>query len=193
MSSQYEALRHVYRYPGFTESELSKLFAAHEKVSFEKGKLFLKEGRIPNEYFILESGLARSYVIDYDGNDITTNFFTPNQVVIEVSSLFQRIKSKENIEAIMDCECWKIDFNTFQELYHSIKSFNEWGRAWMSGKLFELKQRSVEMITENATDRYLKLMNERPAIFQYAPLKCIATYLGITDTSLSRIRKEIKM
>lgn len=89
--------------------------------------------------------------------------------------------------------CWQIDFESFQNLFHSIKNFSEWGRAWMAHKLFEFKQRSVEMITDSATDRYLKLIQDKPSVIQYAPLKNIATYLGITDSSLSRIRREISV
>jgi hypothetical protein len=58
------------------------------------------------------------------------------------------------------------------------------------GSYFKLKERTILMITENAKDRYAKLLKEKPDIFQNASLKHIATYLGITDTSLSRIRKE---
>ncbi len=191
MQHKNDPLHQVYYTDGFAQAELQRIYAAHEKVSFTKGSFLLQEGKMPNEYFILESGLVRSFVYDFNGNDITTNFFVENSVVIEVASLFQRIKSKENIEALTDSICWKINFDTFQLLYHSIKNFNEWGRAWMAGKLFECKQRSVEMITDSATDRYLKLINEKPEVFRFAPLKNIATYLGITDTSLSRIRKEI--
>lgn len=191
MPEKHNVLRQVYQYGGFTEPELQQLFAAHELVNFSKGDCLLKEGRTPNEYFILEKGVIRSFVHDYSGNDITTNFFVENNVVVEVASLFQRIRSRENIEALTDCICWKINFNDFQELYHSIKSFSEWGRAWMSGKLFECKQRSVEMITERASERYLKLVETMPTVLQFAPLKNIATYLGVTDTSLSRIRKGI--
>lgn len=191
MDDQYHALRRVYQYPGFTSSELQQLFAQHEPVHFLKGDIILQEGRRPDEYYILESGVIRSFVHDYAGNDITTNFFIDNNVVVEVA-LFQRIASRENIEALTDCKCWKIEYNRFQDLYHSIKNFSEWGRAWMSGKLFECKQRSVEMITDRAQERYLRLMKERPQVLQNAPLKHIAIYLGITDSSLSRIRKEIK-
>ncbi|MDO5524244.1 MAG: cyclic nucleotide-binding protein, partial [Bacteroidia bacterium] len=61
----------------------------------------------------------------------------------------------------------------------------------MAGELFRFKQRSIEMIAESATERYLKLIKEKPQVIRQAPLKYIATYLGVTDTSLSRIRKEI--
>jgi CRP-like cAMP-binding protein len=178
-------------FPFFFEEELAKIFQAHEKVVFQKGDLILEEGKTANEYYILEKGLARSFVTDFNGNDVTTHFFVENEIVIEVSSLFQRIPTQENIVCITDCELLKIDFDTFQELYHKIQNLSEWGRAWMSQELFAYKQRSVEMFTLSATKRYLNLLEQKPQVVQFAPLKQIASYLGITDTSLSRIRKEI--
>ncbi|MBP6577350.1 MAG: Crp/Fnr family transcriptional regulator, partial [Chryseobacterium sp.] len=155
------------------------------------GEFFLKENEVSNEYFILESGVARSFVFDIDNNDITINFFTESDIVIEASSIFQRIPSMENIQAETDCVVWKIDFENFQEMFLTIPALAEWGRAWMSYQLFYLKQKSVEVITKSATERYLDLIKVKPEVLKFAPLKNIASYLGITDTSLSRIRKEI--
>ncbi|MBO6185348.1 MAG: Crp/Fnr family transcriptional regulator [Chryseobacterium sp.] len=182
----------VYRdFPFFFQEELDEIIQAHEKVVFQKGDFILKEGKTANEYYIIEKGLARSFVNDFNGNEVTTHFFVENEIIIEVSSLFQRIPTQENIVCITDCECMKIDFETFQELYHKIQNLSEWGRAWMSQELFTYKQRSVEMFTLSATKRYLNLLEQKPQVVQFAPLKQIASYLGITDTSLSRIRKEI--
>lgn len=139
----------------------------------------------------MESGLMRSFVFSYDGDDITTNFFSNHEVVIEVLSLFNRTRTEEYIQALTDCTCWQIDLDRFEQLFHSIQGMSEWGRAWMSEQLFVSKIRSVEMITDNATNRYLKLIREKPQVIRQAPLKQIASYLGITDTSLSRIRKEL--
>jgi hypothetical protein len=61
----------------------------------------------------------------------------------------------------------------------------------MAKELVHSKNRAIAMITEPATARYLRLIKEKPILIQQAPLKHIASYLGITDTSLSRIRKEI--
>jgi hypothetical protein len=61
----------------------------------------------------------------------------------------------------------------------------------MTNALFENKLRSLYMITDSAKDRYLRLQREQPQIIQQAPLKQVASYLGVTDTSLSRIRKEV--
>ena len=185
------ALKISYDFPFFTDEELEEVFQAHEKVYYQKGDFMLQEGKTANEYFVLEKGLARSFVNDFNGNEVTTYFFSVNEIVIDVSSLFQRIPSQENIICITDCECWKLDFETFHELFHKIPNLAEWGRAWMSQKLFEYKQRSVETFTLSATKRYMNLLEQKPQVVQHAPLKQIASYLGVTDTSLSRIRKEL--
>ncbi len=186
-----ELLSQVYNHPLIQPEELTKIIDAHKKIPYKKGDFILKQGDISDGYLILESGLMRSFAYDYDGNDITTDFFSNYEIAIEVLSLFQRIPSRENIQALTDCDCWKIDFDVFQELFHSIAGFSEWGRLWMTNRLFHFKQRSVEMVTISAKERYLQLIKEKPQVILQAPLKNIAGYLGITDTSFSRIRKEI--
>lgn len=181
----------IYQHPLFTEEDLTKLSEAHQRVTLRKGELFLKENDISEEYWLLEEGVVRAFVHDYDNNEITTEFFTRNEIVIIPSSLFQRIPSTENLHAVTDCVLWKIEYEKFQELFHSIEAFREWGRMWFSYQVFSMKQRSLDVITKTASERYLKLMKEKPDIIKYAPLKQIASYLGITDTSLSRIRREI--
>lgn len=184
-------LKHIYRDVDLTNKILEEVFQAHTEVMFYKNDFLLKEGSTANEYYCLESGLVRAFVYDYKGNDITTQFFCEKEIIIEANSLFLRISSKENIQALTDCKCWKIRFEDFQRLYQTIPEVAEWGRAWMSQQLFLLKQRSIDMITISAKDRYLQLIEEKPQVVQQAPLKYIASFLGITDTSLSRIRKEI--
>ena len=186
-----ELLSQVYDHPLIDANELYDLINAHNKVTFKKGDFILKQGDVADGYMILASGLMRSYAYDYNGNDITTNFFSNYDIVIEVLSLFQRIPTTENIQALTDCECWKLDFDVFQELYHSIPGFSEWGRLWMKNRLFHFKQRSVKMVTISAKERYLQLIKEKPQLILQSPLKNIASYLGITDTSFSRIRKDI--
>lgn len=183
-------LEEVYRHPLLSREDFRAIFSSHEKVTYKKGDFVLHEGQVADMYLILESGLMRSFVYNYNGKDITTNFFCASEIIIEVSSLFQRIPTQENIHVLTDCVCWKIDFDAFQKLFHSIEGFSEWGRAWMSKSLFDFKQRSVSMITDSATERYHHLLAEKPSVLRHAPLKYVASYLGITDSSLSRIRKE---
>lgn len=181
----------VYQHLLFSEEDIKIIAKAHQKVNLTKGSFLLKDGAIANEYFLLEKGLVRAFVHDYDNNEITTEFFVENEIVIVPASLFQRIPSQEIVQTLTDCILWKIDFDKFQHLFHSVPGFSEWGRLWFTTQVFSLKQKSLDIVTETATTRYLKLLKEKPQIIQNAPLKQIASFLGITDTSLSRIRKEL--
>jgi CRP-like cAMP-binding protein len=185
------ALQTLYQHPLLTVSDHKTIFEAHRNISFSKGEYLLKKGQVASKYFVVEKGLIRSFVYDYAGNDITTGFIGKDEIAIDVVSLFHQVPTVEYFQALTDCECYAIDLQTFQLLYHSIKGLNEWGRAWMSTSLFELKQRTLSMITDSATERYKRLQCQHPQILMQAPLKHIASYLGITDTSLSRIRKEL--
>lgn len=184
-------LRQVYKNSVLTETELSLISSKHELVTIPRGQLLISESQYSKEYYCIETGLLRTYVIDFNGNEITTNFIGTGELAIDVTSLFRQLPAKENVHALTDVKAWKIEFEHFQELYHNIPNFNEWGRAWMAQQLVDLKEKSTGMITRSAKERYLQLLKKSPQIVKHAPLKHIATYLGITDTSLSRIRKEI--
>ncbi|MEO9077634.1 MAG: Crp/Fnr family transcriptional regulator [Gelidibacter sp.] len=185
------ALHKTYQHPDLKRDDLHLIFDAHDRIEFRKGNLFLEKGKMANDYYIVESGLVRAFTHDYKGEEITTDFVGENEILIEVSSLFRRIPAQENLQALTDGIAWKIDFKSFQDIYHKSPGLSEWGRAWMSHQLFNLKQRHIDMISVSASDRYLNLIKEKPQIIQQASLKYIASFLGVTDTSLSRIRKEI--
>jgi CRP-like cAMP-binding protein len=170
----------------------AKLIAENfEHTVLPKNTLTLKEGKINSDYIFLENGFMRSYVFDTYGNEVTTNIFNPKQMVFEVGSYFQRKPSTENIEAITECHIWIGKYDSFQNLFHSLPEFREFGRAILVKGFISFKERTISMINEKAEQRYEKLLKESPEIFQYVPLKYIASYLGITDTSLSRLRKSL--
>ena len=167
--------------------EIANTFSPKE---IDKNSFLLKEGRVSDEYFFLENGFIRAFANDIEGNDVTTNFYSNCQVVFEVSSFFNRTASKENFQAIVDCEGWYITYEQLNKLFHSMHEFRDFGRSILVKGFSSLKTRMLSMITETAEQRYDTLLKTNPEIFQHAALKHIASYLGITDTSLSRIRKE---
>lgn len=171
--------------------DVARNIAAHfEEKSFKKGTLFLKEGQLSNEYLFLEEGCMRSYLYDTEGHEITMNFYSAMQPVFEVASFFQRISSEEYIEAITESHGRVITFEKLNYLFHAIPEFREIGRALLVKGFIQFKKRTLSMINKTAEVRYAELMRTNPEIFQYASLKHIASYLGVTDTSLSRIRRE---
>ena len=170
-----------------TANEIASRF---EEKNISKGGFLLQEHKVSNEYFFLEKGFMRAFAFDTEGDDVTTGFYSSNQVVFEVSSFFTRIKSKENIQALQDCNGWFINYEQLNDLFHTLPEFREFGRSILVKGFAALKVRMLSMITETAEQRYEALLKTNPEIFQQAALKHIASYLGITDTSLSRIRKE---
>lgn len=184
-------LYNVFYKTDMTKEEIEITISRFKQVTFDKNGFLLNEGKIANHYWFIQSGFVRSYVIDTEGNDITTNFYSIGDIVIDWPSFFLRNPTRENIQALSDCVCWSLDFENFQELFHNFKNFREQGRTTLVGSYFALKRHNISMIADQAKDRYVNFLKEKPHIVQNVSLKYIATYLGITDTSLSRIRKEI--
>jgi CRP-like cAMP-binding protein len=168
-----------------------EIAAQFEHKLILKNQFQVTAGRICDEYLFVEKGYLRAFAHDTEGNDVTTNFCSPGQVVFEVSSFFNRTRSMENIQALTDCEGWYITYKQLNDLFHALPEFREFGRSVLVKGFSQLKMRMLSMITETAEERYAQLLANSPEILQQASLKHIATYLGITDTSLSRIRKDI--
>jgi CRP-like cAMP-binding protein len=183
-------LKTIFSEQNFKEGDLDTVISQYQRIEFSKNDYLINEGTTTNFYYFIESGFARSYVIDLEGNDISTKFFSATDIVIDWHSYFLKTKCREDIQAITPCVAWKISFENFMKLFN-IEAFREVGRTRLVNNYFELKTHSVSIIADPAKDRYLNLLKTKPDIVQNVPLKQIATYLGITDTSLSRIRKEI--
>lgn len=189
-SIQSDFLKNIFKKENFSTEDLELFLLQFKEVKFSKNDFLIQRGNTAPYYYFLESGYLRSYAIDLEGNDITTKFFAPDDIVIDWHSYFLKKAAREDLQALTDGKCWKITFPDFMKLFH-IEAFREVGRTRLVQNYFELKNHSVSVITEPAKSRYLELLKEKPNLIQNVPLKHIATYLGITDTSLSRIRNDI--
>ena len=89
-----EVLKQAYQHPLLTTTDLDLIFAAHERVDLSKGDYILEKGQTLQTYAILEEGLIRSFLYDYEGNEMTTGFISKGEVVIETASFFQRIPTQ---------------------------------------------------------------------------------------------------
>ena len=183
-------LKTIFNEENFKKEDLDKILSQYQRLEFSRNEYLIKEDTVANYYYFIESGFVRSYVLDLEGNDISTKFFSSTDIVIDWHSYFLKTKCRENIQAISNCVALKITFENFMKLF-SIEAFRDVGRNRLVNNYFELKNHSISIIADPAKDRYLNLLKTKSDIVQNVPLKQIATYLGITDTSLSRIRKEI--
>ncbi|MHB1921714.1 MAG: Crp/Fnr family transcriptional regulator [Chitinophagaceae bacterium] len=157
---------------------------------FVRNEYFLKEGAVCKESHFIEEGIMRSFIYNLEGNDVTTAFYSKKMLFSDLLSFFKRLPSRENIQALTNCETWYITYEDMQASFHTIPEYREFGRLHIINHYSILKQRMLSMVQQTAQQRYGDLINSNPEVLQNAPLKHIATFLGITDTSLSRIRKE---
>lgn len=162
-----------------------------EPIEFSKDEILLKENRINKDTFVLESGYVRSYTFNQNGEEVTTNIFSAPCFVNDFLSFFKQQPTTENYQCLTHCKLWTMSYEKVQTLFHTYPEFREFGRMMLVTNYSILHNRMLGMIKDTAENRYLKLMKNHPDIFQNVPLKIIASYLGITDTSLSRIRREI--
>ena len=98
--------------------------------------------------------------------------------------------STESFQAVTECRGYLTNLERLNFLFHSIPEFREFARAMVIREFIAYRQHGLAMINKTAEERYSALVSEGKEILQHARLKDIATFLGMTDTSLSRIRRE---
>ena len=166
------------------------LDALAKAVSFPKGYLIHRQGQVCREVYFIEKGIARTFYYR-DGNDITNQFFTEGEAVAAMESLYSRTPSYYNIELLEDCELTRINYNEVEKLYKQFHDLESCARMLAIHCYLEENERnrSFQMLT--AKERYMNLVNSQPEIIQRVNLGHVASYIGITQVQLSRIRSEI--
>ena len=154
-----------------------------------RGGFLLTQGQVSNDYFFLDAGWLRAFALSPEGQEVSTGFHQPGRMVLEPASFFTRQPAQETIQALTDCTGWTLTFAQFNALFHARPEFREFGRGLLVQGFAGLKARMLEMVTLTAAERYAQLLHTSPALMQHVSVRHLASYLGITDTSLSRIRK----
>ena len=168
---------------------IHSIVGSFEEITIPRYGFFLKAGTYANQYLYLDKGFIRAYSHNQEGDEVTTAFYSGPSMVFEVYSFFNRQVSQENIQSLTECEGLVLTYDQLNHLFHTLPAFRDLGRAILVRGFSQLKQRMLSQITETAEERYNRLLKSNPEVFLHAPLKDIASYLGITDSSLSRIRR----
>jgi len=158
----------------------------------DKNKTLIAKDTVSTKTYFLEKGYMRSYILNEENEEITTNIYLAPCFVNDFLSFFKQQPTKVTYQTLSDCSFWETSLENVQTNFHNIPEFREFSRLLFVINYSKLDDRVIEMASQKAETRYLNLLKEQPSIIQHFPLKVIASYLGITDSSLSRIRKEIK-
>jgi CRP-like cAMP-binding protein len=158
-----------------------------KEVCIAKGKELQPTGHICKTIYFIKKGIARIYY-HKDGVDITDRFALENTVIARVESLFTGAPSRKAIQIIEDAEILAIDAPRLFKLYDVYPEIERLFRKIFEANHVELVNRIEGIQFHSAEERYKALLEESPTIVQRIPLKYIASFLGITQVSLSRIR-----
>lgn len=157
--------------------------------SLDKDELLTKEGQVCQRLFFLVSGCIRGYHYK-DGREVTNWFGFENDIVTSFRSFIDRQPGHEYIQAIEPVSGWSIRRDELYALYQQHPAIERLGRITCEQYYIRLEDRYVNGHFKTAGQRYEDLMNSHPHFLQRVPLGYIASYLGISQETLSRIRSK---
>jgi|HigsolmetaAR202D_1030399.scaffolds.fasta_scaffold18416_2 cAMP-binding proteins - catabolite gene activator and regulatory subunit of cAMP-dependent protein kinases len=149
--------------------------------------LLLKEGEVSKRAFYIEKGCIRSW-FNHDGKDITFQFFFEGQGVSSIESFITNEPSLFNVESIEPCIIHSISKKDFEYILAHSPIIKKEVEQQILQRLFYYQKLFLSRIKNNPENRYKELLEQHPQILERVPLHHIASYLGITPVSLSRIR-----
>ena len=160
--------------------------------SFRKGKLLLKAGEICEHIYFIKKGAVRGFIKE-GTKDITTWITAENEVVSSISALDKREPAMENMQAIENCELIALTYTDFQNLYIRFPKFNIVARKVLQKYYQDAEGRAFIARLTNAENKYRLFLTMYGHLANRIPLKYIASFLGITLETLSRVRKKLSL
>jgi CRP-like cAMP-binding protein len=176
---------------GLTEEEFNQLSPILLSKIVAKGDYLLKQGEICKHSFFVEKGLLRSYSIDQTGKEHIIQFAPTNWFISDRSSVYFNEPSDFFIEAIEETTVVIIDKNFVSHASEISPSFGQYNELLLQNHIRHLQKRVNQLLGASAEKRYLNFIQLYPDLTLRVPQWMIASYLGITPESLSRVRKEL--
>lgn len=185
--------KYMAKYTSLNEVEQQAILAALMIEKFEKGSFLIKQGDSPTErcYFVL-NGCVRQYQIDEDGKEMTTHFFTEEQAILLFNMEEPDQLSKFSLTCLEDSILVVGDVNSELEMYKQYTELETMTRRMMENYLAHSHNEHATFIGSSPEERYKKIIQHRPDLLTRVPQHQLASYLGMTPESLSRIKKRIQ-
>lgn len=171
------------------EKEICRRLFIPKKL--KKRQYILQQDDLCKNLIFVEKGLLRSYSIDEKGNEHILQFAPEGWWISDLYSFFTSENSKYNIDAVEDSELLIIQNTALERLYEQVPKFERYFRILTQNNMIAMQKRVTSELSSSAEEKYLNLIAAYPNIVARVPQHMIASYLGLTPESLSRIRKRI--
>lgn len=160
-------------------------------LSLKKGTYFVRAGEPVHHIAWISSGYLRAYQVDFAGKDTTLEFYVPRSFCSSYYGFYAREAALDNLEAITDVQLQMITYEQLIGLYERYPALNLMGRKMVEHVCIQKELRIARMLQYDATQRYQWFLQAYAELVPVAQLQHIATFLGMTPVTLSRIRKSL--
>jgi len=174
-------------YTPLDESEISLLHKSVEKRVYRKNEMIFSEGVVSEEIYFVTKGCVRLYY-NVDGNEKTAFFYTEGQFICAGESYTFNIPARENYQAVEQAEIFVFSKETNEALFKETPKFEIIARVATENELITCQKLIASFVTRSPEERYLDLLTTQRELFQRVPQQYIASFLGVSPETLSRIK-----
>ncbi|SDG13290.1 Crp/Fnr family transcriptional regulator [Epilithonimonas hungarica] len=177
--------------PDFTDEKFNFILYKSQLIKLQRKEIVCKQGDVCNLKIFVAKGLLRTYSTSEDGNEHILQFVNEMSWTTDPESFYNSTPSKLNIEAMEASEIFTFNLEDFAELREQIPELNIFVENILTRKSMEIHRRLLMNISSSPEEKYLDFINTYPDIFNRVPLHMVASYLGLSRETLSRVRRNI--
>jgi CRP-like cAMP-binding protein len=185
-----QLLNHINNFSPLDDDAKEALCCNFEQLILPKNEILITEGKICNQLYFLQQGAIRGFYIN-DGKEVTNWFAFENDFVTSSHSFITQQPSVENIQLLEGCILWTITKEKLSALFNQFHDIERLVRIAYEKYYIRLEERFINAQFKTATERYVQLLLQTPHIVERVSLGHIASYLGISQETLSRIRSKL--
>ena len=191
LGTMKEFIEYILQFGNLNSQQIDLVLSKATALELKKEEYFSEAGKVAQQVGFVLNGIVRVCYYNNKGEEITKYFIDENNLVVDLESFENEIPSTAYVQAITDTAIMVFSKKDWKELSNTIVGWDAIVHKLISRALMQKVERRSPQISEDATTRYLKFLEIYPNVVNRVPLSYVASYLGVTQSSLSRIRKNI--
>ena len=187
-----DLIKYLLQFGNLNQPQIDLISQKATETELNKDAYFSEAGKIPRQVGYIVAGILRVCYYNNKGEEITKYFSEENQFIVDINSFDSNVPATEYIQAVTDCKLLVFSKQNWEELHNTIIGWDHIVNKIIKKALLQKVERRSPLVSEDATTRYLAFIDKYPQLVNRIPLSHLASYLGVTQSSLSRIRKNIR-